>query len=314
MKFTAFGNCRDTGVAAAVLERGRVTGALYLDANDPRGIGLVAVSEDPAWFVTTFRDVLSSPPFDRMERKAELDMLGRTYSIGYEPDLEHVLFERPISRITDPALHWAVWYPLRRSKSFATLPAADQRRILAEHGTLGHRYGSAGLALDVRLACHGLDRNDNDFIIGLLGADLFPLSSIVQAMRSTEQTSRYLERASGRSSSGGRLGRDGGGPTVDDRGTALRRRRKPLRRPPRRLLRRSGRHGGCHAVPRQRARGVAAAGSGKARGRDALRAVRRGEPHQRPYPRARRGARGRARAQRAPPSASTGATATGTPS
>ena len=193
VKFTAFGSCRDTAGAAGALERSGATGALYLDANDPLGIGLVAVSEDPNWFVTTFRDLLGAPPFDRMERKAEFDMLGRTYAIGYEPDLEHVLFERPISRITDPALRWAVWYPLRRAKSFATLPAGDQRRILAEHGTLGHRYGSAGLALDVRLACHGLDRNDNDFIIGLLGAELFPLSSIVQAMRGTEQTSRYLE-------------------------------------------------------------------------------------------------------------------------
>ena len=193
VKFTACGSCHDVGAAAAALESSGVTGALYLDTNDPRGIGIVAASEDPGWFVTAFRDLLSSPPFDAMEHKPELDMLGRTYSIGYEPDLEHVLFERPISRITDPALHWAIWYPLRRSKSFATLPAADQRRILAEHGTLGHRYGSAELALDVRLACHGLDRNDNDFIIGLLGANLFPLSSIVQAMRGTEQTSRYLE-------------------------------------------------------------------------------------------------------------------------
>ena len=193
VKFTACGNCHDAGAAAAALESAGVTGALYLDANDPRGIGIVAASEDPEWFVTTFRELFGAPPFDAMERKAGFDMLGRTYSIGYEPDLAHVLFERPISRITDPALHWAVWYPLRRAKSFAALPAVDQRRILAEHGTLGHRYGSAGFALDVRLACHGLDRNDNDFIIGLLGADLFPLSSIVQAMRGTEQTSRYLE-------------------------------------------------------------------------------------------------------------------------
>ena len=193
VKFTAFGGCRDAATAADVLERSGVAGALYLDANDPRGIGVVAFSEDPDYFVTELRAVLGSPYFSGMEHKAELDMLGRTYSIGYEPDLEHILFERPISRITDPALRWAIWYPLRRAKSFATLPAADQRRILAEHGTLGHRYGSAGLALDVRLACHGLDRNDNDFIIGLLGAELFPLSSIVQAMRGTEQTSRYLE-------------------------------------------------------------------------------------------------------------------------
>ena len=193
LKFTACGRCRDIAAAADALERGGVTGALYLDANDPRGIGIVAVSEDPDYFVTGFRDLLNSPPLDRMEHKGELDMLGRTYTIGYESDLEHVLFERPISRIADPALRWAIWYPLRRAKGFAALPADDQRRILAEHGTLGHRYGSAGLALDVRLACHGLDRNDNDFIIGLLGAELFPLSSIVQAMRGTEQTSRYLE-------------------------------------------------------------------------------------------------------------------------
>ena len=193
VKFTAWGSCRDVDAAAAALDRSGVTGTLYLDANDSLGVGLVAVSEDPDYFVTAFRDLSGAPPFDGMERKAAFDMLGRTYSIGYEPDLEHVLFERPISRITDPALRWAVWYPLRRSKAFATLPAGDQRRILAEHGSLGHRYGSAGLALDVRLACHGLDRNDNDFIIGLLGADLFPLSSIVQAMRGTEQTSRYLE-------------------------------------------------------------------------------------------------------------------------
>ena len=192
-KFTACGSCHDVAAAADALERGGVTGALYLDVNDPRGIGIVAASEDPEWFVGGFRALLDSPPFDRMERRSAFDMLGRTYSIGYESDLEHVLFERPLSRITDPALRWAIWYPLRRAKSFAALPGGDQRRILAEHGTLGHRYGSAGLALDVRLACHGLDRNDNDFIIGLLGAELFPLSSIVQAMRGTEQTSRYLE-------------------------------------------------------------------------------------------------------------------------
>ena len=151
------------------------------------------MSEDPAWFVTALRGLLNAPPFSGMDRKPELDMLGRTYSIGYESDLEHVLFTRPICRITDPTLRWAVWYPLRRAKCFATLPADHQRRILAEHGSLGRRYGSTGLAHDVRLACHGLDKHDNDFIVGLLGAELFPLSSVVQSMRGTEQTSRYLD-------------------------------------------------------------------------------------------------------------------------
>ena len=43
-------------------------------------------------------------------------------------------------------------------------------------------------------ACHGLDRDDNDFVIGLIGKELFPLSAVVQAMRKTQQTALYLDR------------------------------------------------------------------------------------------------------------------------
>src|SRR6266705_1182402 len=43
-------------------------------------------------------------------------------------------------------------------------------------------------------ACHGLDKDDNDFVVGLIGKDLYPLSAIVQTMRKTQQTSLYLER------------------------------------------------------------------------------------------------------------------------
>ncbi len=63
-----------------------------------------------------------------------------------------------------------------------------------EHGGVGRSYGRAGHGYDVRLACYGLDKNDNDFVIGLLGPELYPLSSIVQRMRKTKQTSMYLER------------------------------------------------------------------------------------------------------------------------
>ena len=54
--------------------------------------------------------------------------------------------------------------------------------------------GSFRFVHDVRLACHGLDRDDNDFVIGLIGKALFPLSAVVQAMRKTQQTSLYLDR------------------------------------------------------------------------------------------------------------------------
>ena len=42
------------------------------------------------------------------------------------------------------------------------------------------------------LACHGLDANDNEFVIGLIGKELHPLSHVVQAMRKTRQTSEFI--------------------------------------------------------------------------------------------------------------------------
>jgi chlorite dismutase len=89
---------------------------------------------------------------------------------------------------------WAVWYPLRRSGRFAQLPPEEQRVILAEHGATACRTGPGDYAHDVRLACYGLDKNDNDFVIGLLGKELFPLSTSSRPMRKTQQTALYLDR------------------------------------------------------------------------------------------------------------------------
>ena len=114
--------------------------------------------------------------------------------LGYEPDLRSVLIDRPRGTVLNPAWPWAVWYPLRRNGRFTQLSAEEQRIILAEHGEIGMRFGAADYVHDVRLACHGLDRDDNDFVIGLIGKDLYPLSAIVQVMRKTQQTSLYLDR------------------------------------------------------------------------------------------------------------------------
>ena len=66
--------------------------------------------------------------------------------------------------------------------------------MLSEHGGIGRAYGKAGFATDIRLACHGLNKDDNDFIVGLLGKELFPLSALVQHMRRTRQTSEFIEK------------------------------------------------------------------------------------------------------------------------
>jgi chlorite dismutase len=157
-------------------------------------VALATFSDDPNYFLTTMRDFYNQSPFSELTPKPEYTMLGRTYSLGYETDLEDTLIKRPIRRLLDPALQWVVYYPLRRAGSFEQLSTQEQRTILMEHGGIGMAYGRAGLGHDLRLACHGLDKNDNDFVIGLIGPELTPLSMIVQRMRKTKQTSLHLEK------------------------------------------------------------------------------------------------------------------------
>ncbi|MCI0546448.1 MAG: chlorite dismutase family protein [Candidatus Rokubacteria bacterium] len=194
MQLQAFGDAGDPKALARALEAGGVEAVLYLDVADPRGVGVLAMSEDPAFFVGGWRELLGTAPFAGLSRKAELAMLGRTYASGFEPDLEEWLLHRPRRTVLNPEWPWGIWYPLRRVGAFARLSGPEQGAILREHATLGRAYGEADLAHDIRLACHGLDRHDNDFVIGLVGRELPPLSHLVQAMRKTTQTAEYIER------------------------------------------------------------------------------------------------------------------------
>ena len=194
MQLLAFGGCPDVQPLIGALKAAGIAGVLYEDMNDPRGVALLTFSQDAAFFLDRVRPLLNQAPFASLVQKPEYTMLGRTYSLGYEPDLIDVLLHRPRRTVLNPDWRWAVWYPLRRSGRFAQLPPEEQRVILAEHGTIGMSFGAGDLAHDVRLDCHGLDKYDNDFVVGLLGKDLYPLSAIVQSMRKTQQTALYLER------------------------------------------------------------------------------------------------------------------------
>jgi chlorite dismutase len=194
MQLQAYGGCADVAEVVRAVEMAAIPAAVYEDVNDPRGVAVVTWSEDCGHFVGPFRKLLNSEPFTTMVHKPQYTMFGRTYSLGYERDLDEWLFEKPITNATNPDWPWAVWYPLRRSGRFMQLDEAEQRKILMEHGHIGMAFGAADYAHDIRLACQGLDANDNDFVIGLLGKDLHPLSAIVQAMRKTTQTSQYLEK------------------------------------------------------------------------------------------------------------------------
>jgi len=166
---------------------------VYLDVNDPRTVAVLSWSEQPAFFVQTLRAAFNASNLvQRLALRPELTMLGRTYSSGYEQDLAYWILRRPIETALNPDWPWAVWYPLRRSGAFARLEPREQGQILREHGQIGRAYAEADLAHDIRLACHGLDAHDNEFVIGLVGRTLQPLSHIVQRMRQTRQTSEFI--------------------------------------------------------------------------------------------------------------------------
>ncbi|MEM9419908.1 MAG: chlorite dismutase family protein [Planctomycetota bacterium] len=195
MQLLAFTGCRDTaGVIEDVKQNAKTGAVVYEDLNDPFGLAVLTFSTEPSDFVEHTRALVQNGPLAELTLRPQYTMFGRSYSLGYERDLEDTLVGRPKRHALDPKMPWAVWYSLRRSGAFTRLPDDEQKTILKEHGTIGFSFGGAGVASDIRLACHGLDANDNDFVIGLMGPELTPLSQLVQTMRGTVQTSTYLEK------------------------------------------------------------------------------------------------------------------------
>jgi hypothetical protein len=189
------GSADETGRRLADLcARERVPAVVYADAMSPRGLGLLTWSDDPAHFVRKVRPLFAGDVLARVSLRPDLAMIGRSYATGHEPDLEWTLLRRPVENVTRELYPWHVWYPLRRTAAFARLDPHEQSQILREHATIGMAYGAQELAHDVRLACYGLDAGDNEFVIGLVGRDLHPLSHLVQAMRKTRQTSEFIDK------------------------------------------------------------------------------------------------------------------------
>jgi chlorite dismutase len=193
LQLQVFGGCTNEKELIEKLDSAGIESVLYKDMNDPQGVGLLTMSEDPTFFVSTLRDLLNGEPFMLLDFKPEYTMLGRSYSSGYEPNLEDWLVTKPRQTALNPDWPWVVWYPLRRTGAFSALPDNEQKSILREHGGIGRLYGEEDLAHDIRLACHGIDVADNEFVIGLVGKDLYPLSHLVQTMRKTRQTSQFIQ-------------------------------------------------------------------------------------------------------------------------
>ena len=177
---------------AQQLERRGAPGVIYQDLLNPAGIAVLSWSDEPGRLLSGVHEAIVSVGSAGLTVRPHLHMLGRTYGSGFELDLADWLIERPKRIALNPECPWAVWYPLRRRGSFEQLSAPEKSAIMKEHATIGRAYAARNLVHDVRLACHGLDAHDNEFVVGLVGRDLHPLSHIVQRMRDTRQTAEYV--------------------------------------------------------------------------------------------------------------------------
>ena len=193
LQLHVFGGCVSPDALTQAMVQHRAEGVIYLDVNDPQGIGVLMMSEHPDWFVTQGRALLTSQAVAPLHRRSEMTMFGRTYSTGREADLEDWLLRKARRAVLNPQWPWAIWYPLRRKSEFALLSKEEQGHVLGEHAKIGMAFGQAGVATDVRLACHGLDASDNEFVLGLVGPELAYLSMLVQEMRKSQQTARYIQ-------------------------------------------------------------------------------------------------------------------------
>lgn len=193
MQLQVFSGCGNLEACATALKKNNLESVLYADMNDPQGMAILFMSENPEIFVKEVRTLLNDEPFASLKFRPEMTMMGRTYSAGREPDLEDWLLKKPRRNALNPAWPWAIWYPLRRKPEFEMLSKEEQGKILFEHARIGMSYGQADLAHDIRLACYGLDIHDNEFVLGLVSADLLPLSRVVQDMRKTQQTAKYMQ-------------------------------------------------------------------------------------------------------------------------
>ena len=193
MQFLAFGNCTGFRAVDPGIGTGQLPGALYEDVNDPRGVALLVLSEDPEYFVTTLRQFLNRPPFSALTPKPEYTMLGRTYAQGYEPDLEDALLHAAAEPRLRPGIAVGGLVSVAAGRF---LRAAFGRRATPHlDGAQRHRprlrQGGAGPRHPPGLPWAGQERQR--FRDRPAGTELYPLSAIVQRMRKTKQTSLHIE-------------------------------------------------------------------------------------------------------------------------
>lgn len=183
-----------TNAAIEAVKAFGLDAVVYANVNDPRGLAVLVLTEEPETLAGAARKLLAGEPFSRLMPQPELTMLGRTYASGREANLEEALIKRPIGHATRRDWPWAIWYPLRWKGEVHQLSAAEEAALGREPTMINHRFGDAGYAGDIRLASYGFDQADNESVHGLVGPRLDWLSKLVEEFRGTAMASRYLQK------------------------------------------------------------------------------------------------------------------------
>ena len=108
IQIQVFTGCEDLKALEHPLENLKFPAVLYENLHDPKGIALLTMSQNPEHFFTRTRPLFSSRPWAQLSLKPDYSFFGRTYSLGYEPNLEDWLLKRPQRVILDEQFPWAV--------------------------------------------------------------------------------------------------------------------------------------------------------------------------------------------------------------
>src|SRR5512140_163505 len=77
MQLLVFGSCAEPKAVAHHLAENGIEGVVYEDLNDPRGIGVLTLSQAPETFVDRVRPALNAGPCATLVQKQGFSMFGR---------------------------------------------------------------------------------------------------------------------------------------------------------------------------------------------------------------------------------------------
>ena len=194
MKFTAFGGCADPQAAVAALAEDGVEGALYVDANDPQGIGLIVAAEDPGLLRDDAARAVQPPAVRGVHAQARvrharphvLDRL-RARSRGHavhEAARQDAEPREPLGRVVSAAARRRSFRRCRPIISAASWPSTARSR---------NATAPAGMPPTCASRATASTRTTTTSSSACSARTCIRLSAVVQEMRKTEQTAQYLD-------------------------------------------------------------------------------------------------------------------------